>query len=125
MATPEPADNGAENNDAHPASALHSAVTAVDAVLAAQHRAVLAAATADEAAIIRYLLTYAPTLNPRTLALRLTALSQWHVHQGFPNPASTPTVRKTLTGIARTHGRPKKRAKALPIEDLERIVVQL
>jgi integrase len=148
MATPEPADNGAENNDAHPASALHSAVTAVDAVLAAQHRAVLAAATADntrrayrsavnhylawggvlpadEAAIIRYLLTYAPTLNPRTLALRLTALSQWHVHLGFPNPASTPTVRKTLTGIARTHGRPKKRAKALPIEDLERIVVQL
>lgn len=83
MATPEPADNGAENNDAHPASTLHSAVTAVDAVLAAQHRAVLAAATADntrrayrsavnhylawggvlpadEAAIIRYLLTYAP-----------------------------------------------------------------
>lgn len=128
MATPEPADNGAENNDAHPASALHSAVTAVDAVLAAQHRAVLAAATADntrrayrsavnhyltwggvlpadEAAIIRYLLTYAPTLNPRTLALRLTALSQWHVHQGFPNPASTPTVRKTLTGIARTAAR--------------------
>jgi len=28
-------------------------------------------------------------------------------------------VRKTLTRIARTHGRPKKKAKALPIEDLE------
>jgi hypothetical protein len=74
---------------------------------AAHHRAVLAAATADntrrayrsavnhylawggvlpadEAAIIRYLLTYAPTLNSRTLALRLTALSQWHVHQASP-----------------------------------------
>jgi integrase len=148
MATPEPADASAEINEAHPAATLHAAVTAVDAALAAQHRAILAAATADntrkayrsavnhylawggvlptdEAAIIRYLLTYAPTLNSRTLALRLTALSQWHIHQAFPDPASTPTVRKTLTGIARTHGRPKKQAKALPIEDLERIVAQL
>lgn len=122
--------------------------TPLDITLATQHRAILAAATADntrrayrsavnhflawggvlpadEAAIIRYLLTYASTLNPRTLALRVTALSQWHVHQGFPDPAATPTVRKTLTGIARTHGRPNKKAKALPIEDLERIVTLL
>lgn len=133
-----------------PAPARHAAVTVVDAALAAEHRAVLAAATADntrrayrsavnhylawggvlpadEAAIIRYLLIYAPPLNPRTLALRLTALSlsQWHVHQAFPDPASTPTVRKPLTGIARTLGRPKKKAKALPIDDLERIVARL
>ena len=80
---------------------------------------------ADEPMIIRYLLAYAPLLNPRTLALRLTALSQWHVHQGFADPASTPTVRKTLGGIARTHGKPKKKAKALPLEDLERIVAHL
>lgn len=148
MAIPEPADDSAEIHDEHPAPALHAAVTAVDAALAAQHRIVMAAATADntrrayrsavnhylawggmlpadEPAIIRYLLTYAPSLNPRTLALRLTALSQWHVHQAFPDPASTPTVRKTLTGIARTHGRPKTKAKALPIEDLERIVALL
>ena len=31
------------------------------------------------------------------------------------------TVRKTLTGIARKHGRPKS-GKALPVNDLERIV---
>lgn len=115
---------------------------------AAQHRAFLAAATTDntrrayrsairhffawggvlpcdEATVIRYLLTYAPSLNPRTLALRLTALSQWHRHQGFVDPAATPTVRKTLKGIERTHGRPKKKAKALAIEALERIVVRL
>jgi hypothetical protein len=126
-----PADDDAEIHDAHQAPSLHSAVTAVNAALAAQHRAVLAAATsdntrrayrsavnhylawggvlpADEAAIIRYLLTYVPTLNPRTLALRLTALSQWHVHQSFPDPASTPTVRKTLIGIARTAARRRK-----------------
>lgn len=79
----------------------------------------------DEAAIIRYLLEYSQSLNSRTLALRLTALSQWHTHQGFTDPASTPTVRKTLLGIGRTHGKPKKKAKALPIEDLERIAQHL
>lgn len=125
-----------------------NAVTPFDAELNAQHRAFLAAATsdntrrayrsaikhyltwggvlpADEPTMIRYLLAFAASLNPRTLALRLTALSQWHVHQGFADPASTPTVRKTLAGIARTNGKPKKKAKALPLEDLERIVDHL
>jgi integrase len=73
----------------------------------------------NQPAVIRYLVRYADSLNPRTLALRLTPLSQWHVHQSFADPAATPTVRKTLAGIARTHGRPKKKAKALPVEDLE------
>lgn len=79
----------------------------------------------DEALIIRYLLAFSQSLNSRTLALRLTALSQWHAHQGFMDPASTPTVRKTLLGIGRTHGKPKKKAKALPIKDLGRIVSHL
>ncbi|MFZ4875860.1 site-specific integrase [Janthinobacterium sp. Mn2066] len=120
----------------------------ITAELAARHQAFLAAATsdntrrtyrsairhfqswggalpADESSVIRYLLAYAESLNVRTLALRLTALSQWHVVQGFIDPASTPTVRKTLAGIARLHGKPKKKAKALPLEDLEHIVTQL
>ena len=122
--------------------------TPADRDLTARHRAFLAAATSDntrrtyrsairhfqswggalpcdEATIIHYLLAYAESLNPRTLALRLTALSQWHLHQGFSDPASTPTVRKTLAGVARTHGRPKKKAKALPVEDLELISAHL
>ncbi len=113
-----------------------------------QHRDLLAAATADntrrtyrsairhfqnwggvlpcdESAVIRYLLAYAGFLNPRTLTLRLTALSQWHLYQGFDDPTVGATVRKTLRGIARTHGRPRKKAKALPLQDLERIVVTL
>ncbi|MFX6118630.1 hypothetical protein ABTE85_20445, partial [Acinetobacter baumannii] len=53
------------------------------------------------------------------------ALSQWHLYQGFADPASTPTVRKTLKGIGRTHGRPKKQAKALPVEDLEKIILAI
>ena len=127
---------------------VRNAGTVIDADLTVQHRAFLAAATSEntrrayrsairhfltwggvlpsnEPAMIRYLLTYAQTLNPRTLALRLTALSQWHIHQGFADPASTPTVRKTLAGIERTHGKPKKKAKALPLEDLERIAAHL
>jgi len=80
---------------------------------------------ADEGGIIRYLMAHAASHNTRTQALRLTALSQWHTHQGFPDPASTVTVRKTLKGIGRTYGRPKKQAKALPLEDLERIVATL
>ncbi|MET3130783.1 integrase [Oxalobacteraceae bacterium GrIS 1.11] len=119
-----------------------------EAELTARHRAFLAAATSDntrrayrsairhflqwggalpsdEASVIRYLLAYAQALNPRTQALRLTALSQWHVHQGFADPAATATVRKTMSGILRVHGKPKVKAKALPLEDLERIVAHL
>lgn len=68
---------------------------------------------------------YADLLYPRTLALRISALSQWHVHQSFANPAAAPTVRKTLAEIARINGRPKKKAKALPIEHLGLIVATL
>lgn len=79
----------------------------------------------DEAALIRYLLSFAEVLNPRTLALRLTALSQWHRYQGFLDPTASATVRKTLRGIERVHGRPRQKAKALLLEDLELIVTYL
>ena len=75
--------------------------------------------------MIRYLLAFAQSLNSRTLALRLTALSQRHVHQGFADSTASLTVRKTLVGIERMHGKLKTKAKALPIEDLERIVSNL
>lgn len=79
----------------------------------------------DEAVVIRYLLSFADVLNPRTLALRLTALSQWHRYQGFPDPAASATVRKTLRGIERVNGRPRQKAKALLLGDLELIVAHL
>jgi len=75
--------------------------------------------------MLRYLVAYAGELNPRTLTLRLTALSQWHQFQRFPDPTAHPDVRKTLKGIARTYGKPKKKAKALPVEDLEVMVTVL
>ena len=80
---------------------------------------------ADEASLTRYLIAHAQTLNPRTLSLKLTALSQWHKQQGFLDPCAAPQVRKILTGIMRIHGKPKKKARALMIEDLEVIVTML
>jgi hypothetical protein len=65
----------------------------------------------DEPLMIRYLLAFAQSLNSRTLALRLTALSQRHVHQGFADSTASLTVRKTLVGIERMHGKLKRRRK--------------
>jgi integrase len=75
--------------------------------------------------IINYLHKNAAFLNPRTLSRRLTALKNWHVYQGFPDPTSNPMVRKTLTGIMNVHGKPKHKALALSTEQLEQIVTIL
>lgn len=80
---------------------------------------------ADELTIIRYLLAYAEQLNPRTLSLRLTALRQWHRLQRFVDPTDTPEVRKTLLGIERTHGQPKRKARVFTLEHLEVLVQAL
>lgn len=80
---------------------------------------------ADEGTVVRYMLACADTHNPRTVALRITALSRWHVHQDFRDPTATTTVRKTLLGISRTNGQPRRQAKALPVEDLDHIAETL
>lgn len=88
--------------------ALRNAGTPTEAEVTARYRAFLVAATTDN-----------------TRRTYRSALSQWHIHQGFADPAATPAVRKTLTGITRIYGKPKKKAKALLVEDMERIVMQL
>lgn len=80
---------------------------------------------ASENQLRNYLLAHAEQLNPRTLALRLTALSQWHHHQGFADPTAHSGLRKLLTGIQRVSGKPKKKAKALELEQLEVLVTYL
>jgi integrase len=75
--------------------------------------------------IIAYLKAYAPSLNPRTLARRLTALKNWHIYQGFLDPTAHPAVSKTLAGITRIHGCPKEKAYPLLPEDLLKIVLFL
>jgi integrase len=73
-------------------------------------------------AILRYLHAFAETLNPRTLSRHITALKQWHRYQHFFDPTDAPIVSKTLTGIARIHGKPKDKAPPLLPEHLIKIV---
>jgi len=76
----------------------------------------------DKDTLIRYLIEYAESLNPRTLELRLSAISKWHTTQQFHNPADDPTVRAILLGIKRKHAKPKVKAKALRLEHLASII---
>lgn len=75
--------------------------------------------------VVRYLLAKAESLNSRTLDLHLTAISQWHHQQGLTDPAHDILVRKTMDGIRRTHGRPKRKAKALRLEHIAQMVNHL
>jgi site-specific recombinase XerD len=79
----------------------------------------------DQDTVVRYHLARASALNPRTLDLHLTAFSQWHHYQGIADPVSDPLVRKTIEGIRRTHGRPKRKAKALRLEHIATMVKYL
>lgn len=76
-------------------------------------------------AILHYLHAFAETLNPRTLARHITALKQWHRCQHFLDPTGAPIVSKTLTGIARIHGKPKEKAPPLLPEQLINIAEYL
>ncbi|BCV28312.1 MULTISPECIES: tyrosine-type recombinase/integrase [Gammaproteobacteria] len=79
----------------------------------------------DRDTVVRYLLARAESLNPRTLDLHLTAISQWHHYQGLIDPVSDPLVRKTMEGVRRTHGQPKRKAKALRLEHVAQMVNHL
>ncbi len=72
-----------------------------------------------------YLSAHAEKLNPRTLVRRLTAIKQWHITQGFPDPTSHPMLRKLLTGIKNVHGKPKDKAPPLTLDALTQIVEHL
>lgn len=66
-------------------------------------------------------------MNFRVCCLQreLLAIKQWHRYQHFPDPTEAPIVSKTLTGIARIHGKPKDKAPPLLPEHLVRIAAYL
>jgi integrase len=68
--------------------------------------------------VICYLESHAEFLNSRTLVRRLTALKNWHIYQGFPDPTAHPLVSKTMTGIKNVHGKPKEKAAAITLDAL-------
>lgn len=71
--------------------------------------------------VARYLAHYANTLSHSTLRLRLAALGQWHVSQGFVDPTKSPLVRKVFKGIREVHPVRTKQAKPLAIDELAQI----
>ncbi len=75
--------------------------------------------------VVDYLNACASHYNPRTLVRRITALRQWHRLKERDDPTKSPVVTKTLRGIARLHGKPKKQAAALRLKDLDIIVASL
>jgi site-specific recombinase XerD len=75
--------------------------------------------------IVRYLEAFAPVLNPRTLSRRLIALRHWHTYQGFADPTLHPAISKTMTGILRIHGKPKDKARALTVEEMQQLASYL
>jgi integrase len=80
-------------------------------------------ATADS--IARYLVAYAKTLSTNTLKHRLSALAQWHIDQGFPDPTKAPVIKKVLRGIQALHPAQEKRARPLQLAQLEQAAAWL
>lgn len=72
--------------------------------------------------LVRYLKWAALRVNPNTIKRRLTAIRQWHRLQEYPDPTQHDLVKKTMVGITRTHGKPKKKARALDLEGLAQLV---
>jgi integrase len=75
--------------------------------------------------VANYLVSYAADLNPRTLSQRVAALARWHRSQDLPDPTTSDTVKKTIAGIRREHGRLPKKARALTVRELQAIVAHL
>src|SRR5690606_17191434 len=71
--------------------------------------------------VARYLAEHAGTLALNTLRLRLAALSQWHVSQGFPDPTKAPVVRQVLKGIRSLHPAREKQAAPLLLQQLQQV----
>lgn len=75
--------------------------------------------------LIRYALDKVEHINPRTLDLHITALSQWHKQQGIADPTQNVMLKKTLEGIRRIHIQPITKAKPLQLNDVIRLLNHL
>ncbi|EPF67032.1 site-specific integrase [Pseudomonas syringae] len=80
---------------------------------------------ATSESVARYLASHAGTLSLNTLKLRLSALAQWHISQGFVDPTKAPMVRKVIKGIRALHPAQEKQAEPLQLQDLEKVIAWL
>ena len=76
----------------------------------------------DSDVLMRYALDKVEHINPRTLDLHMTALSQWHKQQGIADPTQNVTLKKTLEGMRRVHVQPIVKAKPLQLNDVIRLL---
>lgn len=63
-------------------------------------------------------------LNVRTIRRRCSALAQWHQSQDEVSPTVDPQVKNVMRGLARTHGTPAKRKRALTTDMVAQILEQ-
>ncbi|UVJ41938.1 site-specific integrase [Pseudomonas sp. LS1212] len=77
---------------------------------------------ATSTAVADYLVAYAGKLSLNTLRLRLAALAQWHLSQGFLDPTKSPVVKQVLKGIRTLHPQQEKQAEPLQLLALERCI---
>lgn len=80
---------------------------------------------ASTAQVAAYLAAYADTLSPNTLQVRLAALAQWHLAQGFVDPTKDPLIRQVLKGIRTLHPSQETQAELLPLRALETCIAWL
>ena len=77
---------------------------------------------ASPATLAAYLASLAHTHAPATLRRRLVALARAHAAANHPWAGADPSVRATLRGILRTHGRPPRRAHAITTRLIRQLV---
>lgn len=69
-----------------------------------------------------YLSAYADVLSVSTLGRRVSSIRMAHLSIGLLSPTDHPLVRATLRGIRRTKGRFQRRAAALSVRELQRML---
>lgn len=72
-----------------------------------------------------YFSDIAETHKPATITRRMAAIKANHEAAGYVSPTGAASVRKVLAGIRRDVGTAQRRAHALTVEDVQRIVREL
>jgi integrase len=76
----------------------------------------------DPVVVAGYLASLAPTHGTSALRGRVAAIAYHHRRRGFAFPSTHPVIRETLSGIARTHGKPIRPAAALTSVEVKRLI---
>ncbi len=77
---------------------------------------------ADTKSVLIYLERCADHINPRTLRRRLSMIRKWHRLHCVPDPTNDLAIKEKIKAIARTHGTPKIKAKAVRLPALLQLV---